>query len=70
VAHDFRGAEALLFHGGQFRLAGHVLTELPRIVSLDGQRTLRWLQSRHQVVDLAEEGVRPNEMGFDEHRSK
>jgi flavin reductase (DIM6/NTAB) family NADH-FMN oxidoreductase RutF len=60
ITHDSRSDEALLFHCGQFRLAGQVLTEIPRIASLDGDPALRWLTTYHQAVDLSEEGVRTN----------
>jgi flavin reductase (DIM6/NTAB) family NADH-FMN oxidoreductase RutF len=48
----------LAFHQGQFRVLGEALNGLKAVVPLDGRPVLRWLEARHQLVDLAEEGVR------------
>jgi flavin reductase (DIM6/NTAB) family NADH-FMN oxidoreductase RutF len=48
----------LAFHQGEFRVLGETLNGLKAVVPLDGRPVLRWLEARHQLVDLAEEGVR------------
>lgn len=56
VHHDSRKGDPLLFHRGQFRMAGVGVYDLPRVVQLDGRPIAPWVGQAHRVHEVSESG--------------
>jgi flavin reductase (DIM6/NTAB) family NADH-FMN oxidoreductase RutF len=56
VRHDSRRGDPLLFHRGQFRMAGVAVYDLPRVVQLDGRPIAPWVGHAHRLHELSEPG--------------
>lgn len=56
VRHDSRRGDPLLFHRGQFRMAGVTVYDLPRVVHLDGRPIAPWVGHAHRLHEISEPG--------------
>ncbi|MFF0144139.1 flavin reductase (DIM6/NTAB) family NADH-FMN oxidoreductase RutF [Amycolatopsis sulphurea] len=56
VHHDSCRGDPLLFHKGQFRMAGVAVYDLPRVVQLDGRPLAPWVGHAHRLHEITEPG--------------
>lgn len=56
VHHDFRNGDPLLFHRGQFRMAGVGVYDLPQVIQFDGRPIAPWVGHAHRLHEISEPG--------------
>ena len=56
VRYDSRRGEPLLFYRGDFRMVGHAVYDMPRVVPLDGRPIAEWVGHAHRLHEISEVG--------------